>query len=284
MLTLPVGRTLGPQDLCLITRDNMGAPVVPAGLTYTIFQVAPDGSKSLVTAPRCTPTADADLGHYYVQTTIPSSWAEGNYQIVWHLQQTSDSQEISIIEDFAVLQLRPETSSFEAPSVLMAKRLNTTVKTADAIMAVRELLSDTNPDRNYHFRPPTATKTVAGYTTRVGFIWKDESILRFLRLSLAQINTSNPKNLYNFTLDNMDENWAQAAALGAAAHCLGAEAARWMADEFGYNLNGVSLDLEKSGKYQGLAQQYATEFQQWLAPLTANRPASRGCRQLSFLR
>lgn len=284
MLTLPVGRTLGPKDLCLITRDSMGVPVVPVALTYTVFQITPDGSKSLVTAPRCTPTPGPDAGQYYIQMVIPSSWSEGNYQLVWHLQQAADSPEVSVVEDFAVIQLRPETSSFEAPSVLMAKRLSTTVKTADAIMSVRELLSDTNPDRNYHFRPPTAAKTVAGYTTRIGFIWTDETILRFLRLSLAQINTANPKNLYNYTLDNMDENWAQAAALGAAAHCLGAESARWIADEFGYSLNGVSLDLEKSGKYQGLAQQYATEFQQWLAPLTANRPASRGCRQAMWLR
>ena len=285
MLTLPVGKTLGPLDLCLMTRDGVqGAPVVPVALAYSIFQTTPDGLKSLVTAPRLAPQAAADLGHYYVAMTVPSSWAEGSYQIVWHLQQAADGPEISVIEDFAVLQLRPETSSMEAPSVLMAKRLHTTTKTADIIMSVRELLSDTNPDRNYHFRPPTAAKTVAGYTTRVGFIWKDESILRFLRLSLAQINTANPKNIYSYTLDNMDENWAQAAALGAAAHCLGAESARWMADEFGYSLNGVSLDLEKSGKYHGLAQQYATEFQQWLAPLTANRPATRGCRQIGFLR
>jgi hypothetical protein len=39
---------------------------------------------------------------------------------------------------------------------------------AQAIRVVRELLSDTNPDRNYHFRPPTPGRVVANYTTRVG--------------------------------------------------------------------------------------------------------------------
>ena len=39
---------------------------------------------------------------------------------------------------------------------------------AQAIRVVRELLSDTNPDRNYHFRPPTSGRVVANYTTRVG--------------------------------------------------------------------------------------------------------------------
>jgi hypothetical protein len=267
-----------------MVRDAQGAPVVPASIAYTIFAVQPDGSKSLVSSPRL-PPAPGERGAYYVTMTIPSSWAEGNYQLVWYLQQTLDVPEVQVVEDFAVIQLRPGSGSMEAPSVLMAKRLQTTEFVVEMVMTVRELLSDTNPDRNYHFRPPTAAKQVAGYTTRVGFIWTDQTILRLLKLAIATINTANPKNLYSYTLDNLtDTNWQQAASLGAAAHCLSAESARWMADEFGYSLNGVSLDLEKSGKYQGLAQQYMAEFTQWLQPLTANRPKSVGLRQMKFLR
>ena len=91
--------------------------------------------------------------------------------------------------------------------------------------------------------------------------------------------------LYSYTVDTLpDDNWSQCAALGAAAKCLTAESARWIADEFGYSLNGVSLDLEKSGKYQGLGQQYNEEFKQWMVPLTATRAHSVGLRQLPFLR
>ena len=46
----------------------------------------------------------------------------------------------------------------------------------------------------------------------------------------------------------------------------------------------VSLDLEKSAKYQGLGQQYSEEFKEWMVPLTANRPTSRGLRQNKWLR
>lgn len=284
MVVLPAGKTLAPGDLNLMVRDSANAPVTPASLNYTIFAKDKDGNTSLISQPRLTP-AQQELGLYYVSMTLPTSWSEGDYQLVWYLQQTAGEAEIQITEDFSILALRPGTGSLEAPSVLMAQKLQTTEKVADLIMSVRELLSDQNPDRNYHFRPPTAAKTVAGFTTRVGFIWTDQTILRFLRLAIAQINTANPKNLYSYKVETIpDDNWGQAAALGAAAKCLTAEAARWIADEFGYSLNGVSLDLEKSAKYQGLGQQYNEEFKEWMVPLTANRPASVGLRQMKFLR
>ena len=284
MFTLPVGKTLGPGDLTLMVRDEQGVPVVPLALTYTIMAKDEMGNKILVSDPRKTPVLQ-ETGLYYAAFTIPSSWGDGAYQIVWHLQQTADVPEISILEDFAIMTLRPGTGGMEAPSVLMAQRLKISQKAADLIWSVRELLSDTNPDRNYHFRPPNRAKTVAGYTSRVGFIWEDPTILRFLKLCIAQINTANPKAIYSYTVDTIpDDNWGQCAALGAAAKCLTAEAARWVADEFEYSLNGVSLSLEKGAKYQSLGQQFNEEFKEWMVPLTANRPASRGMRQMSFLR
>lgn len=284
MVVLPAGKTLAPGDLSLMVRDSSNAPVTPTSLNYTIFAKDADGNTSLISQPRLQPVMQ-ELGLYYVSMTLPTSWADGDYQLVWYLQQTPGEAEVQILEDFSILAVKPGTGSLEAPSVLMAKKLQVTEKVADLVMSVRELLSDTNPDRNYHFRPPTAAKTVAGYTTRVGYIWTDQTILRFLKLAIAQINTANPKNLYSYKVETIpDDNWGQAAALGAAAKCLTAEAARWIADEFGYSLNGVSLDLEKSAKYQGLGEQYNSEFKEWMVPLTANRPASVGLRQMKFLR
>ena len=283
MRTLAVGKTLDPGDLALVVRDEQNIPVTPANLNYTIFTTGSSGN-ALVSDPRMAPKMQ-EVGLYYASMTIPTSWAEGSYQIVWHLQQTADTPEISIIEEFAVLALRPGVGGMEAPSVLMAKRLHCSVKTADLVMSVRELLSDTNPDRNYHFRPPNSQKVVAGYTTRIGFIWTDETILRFLKLCVAQINTSNTKTMFSYTVETLpDDNWSQCAALGAAAKCLTAESARWIADEFGGSLNGVSLDLEKSAKYQGLGSQYNEEFKQWMVPLTATRAHSVGLRQMPWLR
>jgi hypothetical protein len=266
-----------------MVRDEANNPVIPAALTYTIFFVDRDDNKVLISTPNQVPSSTGP-GYYYVNTTLPTSWVEGGYRLVWNLQQTSDVPVVSITEDFAIVALPTISAGAEAPSMLVAKRLSITLRSAEMIVSVRELLSDTNPDRNYHFRPPTATKIVAGYTTRVGYIWTDETILRFLKLAIAQINTGNVKNLYSFRLETIPEDWGQAAALGAAGKCLSAEAARWIADEFGFSLNGVNLDLDKSSKYSGLSEQYAAEFKEWIPVLTANRPKSVGLRQMKFLR
>ena len=283
MVVLPVGKSLGPADLNILVRDERNNPTVPVSIGYTIYMLDPEGNQVLVSPPKQVPASNGQ-GYYYVPLTLPTSWVEGKYRLVWTMQQYDTTPEVAINEEFHIVALPTITGGESAPSMLVAKRLGVSQRTVEMVVSVRELLSDTNPDRNYHFRPPTPGKTVAGYTTRVGFIWTDETILRFLKLAVAQINTGNVKNLYSYTIETITPDWGQAAALGAAAKCLTAEAARWTADEFGYSLNGVNLDLEKSAKYSGLGEQYATEFKEWIPVLTANRPASVGLRQSRFLR
>ena len=283
MVILPIGKTLGPADLSLMVRDETNHPTAPTSLGYTVYALDDQGRQTLVSPPRLQPASNG-VGYYYVPLTLPTSWVQGTYLLVWNLQQYATTPEVSITEDFSIVSLPTTTAGAEAPSMLIAQRLGTSVRSAELIVSTRELLSDTNPDRNYHFRPPTPAKTLAGFTTRVGYIWTDETILRMLKLAIAQINTGNVKNYYNFTVETIPEDWGQAASLGAAAKCLTAEAARWVADEFGSSLNGVSLDLEKSSKYSGLGEQYAAEFKEWIPVLTANRPASVGLRQMRFLR
>jgi hypothetical protein len=183
----------------------------------------------------------------------------------------------------------PADPAFEAPSMIIGKQLNigsartTPAMYAQAVRVVRELIADTNPDRNYHFRPPTPGHVVANYTTRVGFIWLDTTILVNISLAISQLNLYNPMNYYNWTLDSIPMDWGNIAALEAASLCLTGESARWAADEFSYSLNGVSLDINKSALYQSLAQTYQTQFNT-LAPLvTANRPFSAGLRQQRWL-
>jgi hypothetical protein len=124
---------------------------------------------------------------------------------------------------------------------------------------------------------------VAGFNSRVGFIWDDSTIIRMLKLALSKINTGDPMADYNYTLETAPDAWKDAAAVGAAAHCLSKEAARWAAEEFGYSLNGVSLDVNKAATYQQLASAYQAEFDEWIPNLTANRPCSAGVRQYKFL-
>jgi hypothetical protein len=104
-----------------------------------------------------------------------------------------------------------------------------------------------------------------------------------LEIAISKLNWYNTKNIYNFTLDTVPADWGRIAALSAASLCLSAEGARWAADQFGYSLNGVSLDINKADLYRGLADSYKAEFTEMAPLLTANRPYSAGLRQQRWL-
>jgi hypothetical protein len=294
-------RRLSQGDLNLIVRDERGMMYDPYLITYSIFhKVGRDASapnfpgidvpppqssdseqKVLVYGPNAQPNC-AGAGLYWVDIEIPSGW-QGEYELVWYLNRDDQAPVERVYEEFNVVTMNIQKTSHEAPSIGLAKNPSLTPKIANLVMQVRELLSDENPDRNYHFRPPTAGRAIAGYSQRVGFIWIDKTIIRMLNLSVAYLNTINPQVMYNYTLQNVPDSWAQACCVGAAAHCLSKEAARWAADEFSYSLNGVSLDINKAQTYQGLAGSYMEEFKEWAVPIAATKPHSVGLRQSHFL-
>jgi hypothetical protein len=281
MLTLIQGKELKPGELGIITRDPDGRMIDPFSICYTLFSVNKDDVKTLAMPPKLIPRRSGN-GTYYIDLVVPAAW-EGRYDLVWYVQQYEDSPEAQIYEEIMVVRVDPATTSFEAPSMLVTSRPGLTPRIANMIVTTRELLSDTDPDRNYHFRPPTSGKTVANYNTRVGFIWTDSTIIRLLDLTIAQLNTWNPMNLTYYTLNNIPVDWQKAASLGAAAKCLTGEAARWTSESFSYSLNGVSLDIQKQGDYMALGGQYLTEFQTWATALSANRPFTAGLRQSKYL-
>lgn len=282
MIALTQNKPLGPGDLNILIRGANGVLYDPALISYSIFFVDPvSRAETLMSMPNQTPNKDG-VGIYSVQMTIPSTWS-GIYKLIWYITQYPGGAFDTIFEDFQVVPFNPANSSFEASSVLITSKPGLSAATAKLVMMVRELLSDTNPDRNYHFRPPTPTKTVAGFSQRVGFIWTDDTIIRMLQFAVNQMNWINPLNVYSYSLDNAPESWSMIATVGAAAKCLSAEASRWAAEEFGYSLNGVSIDINKASTYQSLADAYANEFKEIATQAAMNRPFSAGLRQQRFL-
>jgi len=281
MVILASGGTLGRGDLSILVRDGQGRVTDPAFISYDIFKVNEKGEEALVTPPQSVPRR-ASQGSYFVDITIPTVW-DGVFKLVWHLQEFQDSPHNQVFEDFRVARIIPAHSSEEAPSALISPRQVVDKYTASIVMMVRELLTDTNPDRNYHFRPPTPGKVVAGYTDRAGYIWTDETIIRLVKNNISRANTWNPRTYYGYTLETLSDDWANFVALGAAASCLSNEGARWAADEFSYSLNGVSIDLPKTQLYSALAQQYRAEWDEWAPRITAIRPFSAGLRQQRWI-
>jgi hypothetical protein len=275
------GKPLGPGDLSLLVRDSGNNIVDPYNISYTIFQTDDSGNQTLAAGPMTAP-ARVSVGAYYINITVPTTW-HGSYRLVWYLTQNVGDPQIQVYEDFQVVFVNPASGSLEAQSTLITPKPVTSPARAPAIMAVRQMLFDTNPDRNYHFRPPTPGKVVANYTTRVGFIWPDDLIITMLQITIAQLNYYNPKNVYGFTIDMIPDDWARIAAIGAASKCLLAEANRWAEEEFSYSLNGVSLDINKSSLYQSLGATYDQMFTVTAPLVTANRPFSAGLRQQRWL-
>jgi hypothetical protein len=314
MVTLTQGKSLTAGDLAILVRDGQGALLDPQNISFSIFQISrtipvkptqayefdtlqpqtmqggptlPAQGLTLVGQPNQVPKR-ASQGAYFAPLTVPTTWS-GVFRLVWYLQQYPTSSVDQVFEDFVVQSVNPLDSAFEAPSMLVGKTLsiasalNDPAIYAKAIKYVRHLLRDDNPDRNYHFRPPTPGRVVAGFTTRVGYIWMDEDILLNLDISISKLNTWNPMNYTAWTLDSIPMDWGKAAAIGAASLCLLGESARWTADEFSYSLNGVSLDISKSSMYQSLGQTYDQQFTTWAPLITANRPFSAGLRQQRWL-
>jgi len=249
MIVLTQNKPLGSGDLNLLIRNESGNLYDPSAITYSIFAIDPNSkAETLATMPNQVPYRDGQ-GLYSVRMTIPTTW-KGFFKLVWYVTQYAGNAYNTIFEEFQVVNFDPATSSFEAASVLVTSKPGLSAATAKLVMMVRELLSDTNPDRNYHFRPPTPAKTVANFTQRVGFIWTDDTIIRMLQFAIAQMNWINPLNVYSYTIETAPTDWGMIATIGAAAKCLSAEASRWAAEEFGYSLNGVSLDINKASTYQ----------------------------------
>jgi hypothetical protein len=315
MVTFTQGMTLGASNLSILVRDATGALVDPTLINYTIFHVTdqipmkitqayeydlhqpqnmaggpplPQENVQLAGCPQQVPTR-VSQGAYYVPITIPTTW-KGVYRLVWNIQMYPDCPLDTVVEVFVVQGIDPANPGFEAPSVIIAvpesivnSGMTTPAQFAKAVMYVREHLSDTNPDRNYHFRPPTPSRVVAGYNTRVGYIWLDASILMHLDTAISMLNWYNPMNITSYTLDTIPLDWGRIAAIGAAGFCLKMEANRWGADQFNYSLNGVSLDINKADLYNGLGESYLTQFNTMAPLLTANRPMSVGLRQQRWL-
>ena len=65
-------------------------------------------------------------------------------------------------------------------------------------------------------------------------------------------------------------------------HAINGAALNWILDEFGYTIGGVSLDLEKSSKYQGMANDAQSRFQEFVVAAKETVKIIRGLRQSRF--
>jgi hypothetical protein len=121
------------------------------------------------------------------------------------------------------------------------------------------------PDKFYHFRPPEAEANVGQYNRVFGQVWEDVELLEYIERALDWWNMMPPetdgayKNID--VLCNQKPAWRTAIFQGAIQFAAMALQANWIVDEFDYSIGGISLNIDKSSKYEGLRSAAESQWQ-----------------------
>jgi hypothetical protein len=252
MPTLRRGQEVGRGDglsVTMKTRDGTLKNV--AEIYYNIYDFT-TGVEVLLPPTDRSPV-NASVGEYYASFFVPRDANIGKYRIRWLFRQKVGSPRAEIVQDFDVVG--DSTQVVTIPGITPVE--------FDLVRSLRIMLRDNNPDRNYHFAPPTGEESINQFTRVFGYLWEDYELLEFLRVSLDAINTKPPMTFYR-TLDDLisrNRPWRAVLLEGAMIHAITAVSMNWIADEFDYSIGGVSLSIDKSGKYQSMASDIQARFE-----------------------
>jgi len=240
------GQTLTQNDLKIIVRDSGGTPVDPSYIRYSLFDDT-TGVEVLIGAPDRIP-ATSGTGQYYVDAAIPLDANVGDWLVRWSFKLYPTSPTVQAVQAFNVVK----------DSTIVSVTGDTNI---DALIRrLRIILRDNNPDRNYRFRPPSTENFLQSQTHVFGYIWEDEELYEYLLFAVDLFNSFPP--VTGITLTNIPDRWRSVVLMRAAASACAAVALNWIADEYGYSISGVSLDLEKSSKYESMKNNFLTEFKE----------------------
>jgi len=265
------GYSLKQSDLNILIRTVKGVLSDVYSVTYTIYRNTSGGTPVTV-INEATPTRER-VGVYYANFTVGEEWDTGEYFISWKIveypgSEPSYREERFGVEEFCVQVEGPEYSDLEK----------------DLLRKLRHILRDNNPERNYHFMPPQKKTRVKNYTANFGFIWEDEELLDFLHLAVDWVNLYPPAT--NLSLESLakgkQKSWRIIVIIGAAVLAIEAVALNWIADEFGYSIGGVQLDLEKSSKYQAMRDSLEQQLNAMIEQAKATLKYTKGLRQARF--
>lgn len=271
-VTFRRGQELRRGDLSLFLKSKNGTPKNAARISYSIYDFTTGVEVLLPPANR--DPMNATVGEYYAAFIIPPDANIGQYRIRWTFREYENSKDVQILQEFAIVADRTQTIVLPGATPVEL----------DLIRGMRIMLRDNKPDRNYHFAPPAGEESINQFTRVFGYLWEDEELLEFLRVSLDSINMQAPQTFYD-TLDELmtrHRNWRTLLFTGAMVHSINALALNWIVDEFGYSIGGVSLDIEKSSKYQGMANEAHTRFMEMSEKAKETVLVLRGLKQSRY--
>ena len=263
------GQQLGPEDLDICLENSSGVPSNAAEIYYALYDNT-TGQEVLLGAPRRAP-ASPQVGKYYASIIIPLDANIGVYRIRWTFRETLGGPIHQAVQEFEVIDkavMRPDFSNCEV----------------DMVRRLRTMLRDNNPDRNYHFRPPAHEATINQFNQVFGFIWEDDELKEFIERSLDAIIAAPPRTPFGSCDDlvRCRPEWRTLLLTGAASYALLALMINWISDEFDYSIGGVSLNIDKSSKYEAAANNFKDLFESQLERAKQTVKIIKGLQQPRF--
>lgn len=244
------GQTLSRGDLDLFLTNSSGNVANAAEITYAIYFV--DNMVDVLIGDPARIPENPAVGEYYASLRIPSTASFGTYRIKWSLKEFVSSQVQNIVQEFAVVNNESVISyGMSAEMKSMVDKL-------------RILLRDQNPDKFYHFRPPEAEAVVGQYNRVFGQVWEDYELMEYLERALDWWNMMPPETEGYRTIEtlvNTKPAWRTPILQGAIVFAAMALQANWIVDEFDYSIGGISLNIDKSSKYEGLKSTAESQWQ-----------------------
>ena len=267
------GQELGRAGgLSLFLKDSGGSPRNAAEISYSIYDFTTGVEVLLPPADRS--AINPTIGEYFASFVIPIDATIGSYRIRWKVREYVNSPQVNILQEFAVVGDSTQLVTLPGQSPVAL----------DLVASLRILLRDNNPARNYHFMPPSGEETVNRLNRVFGYVWEDGELLEYLRTSNDIVNMYPPRTMYS-TLDQMlsqNSGWRSLILTGAMVYALQAVSINWVVDEFGYSIGGVSLDIEKSSKYQGMASDIDSRFKEMVVSAKESVKVIRGLSQSRY--
>lgn len=268
------GQVLGRGDLDIYMSNSSGNPTNVYEITYAIYYVDPATQQEvLIGSPTRTPV-NPSVGEYYASLQVPGAAAPGDYLIRWLFRETATTAQEGAVQEFGVVSEAAETSSSEYSDCV-----------TDLIRKMRFLTRDNNPDRNYRFMPPEGEGTIGCYNQVFGFIWTDEEFYEYLEIALWKWNMHPPETEELKTIDMLCQqkpSWKAALLWGGLVNAAQALVYNWIANEFDYSIGGISLNIEKSSKYEGMKQNAEDQWDKLTEAKSRTTHYLRGLSQPRF--
>lgn len=239
MNSLRRGDTTSRDNLNVFIYDKLNRLMDPYSITFSIYDIT-TGQENLIGSADRLPIKFA-VGSYFAPWQIPEDQPLGLHKIIWKIKENVTSDFVTSSEEFEIVsKLSIINESYPEP----VKRL---------VHKLRIKLRDINPDRDYHFAPPSSEQEIAGFTETRGHKWPDEQLVNHLEDAVSYINLWPPATEFAFL--TFPAVWEPLMLLEAQVYALYDLAILWAGEEFNYSLAGVSLDLRRSDKYSSLANQ-----------------------------